>query len=281
MPAGTIADYLEPHVTDHEHRCQDIFPILLGLNGPKKSGKDTSFRGIQALLRHSKVPGWAEPQIGWTARRDGFADRLKLSAANALGHLTDDVDDAVAFVNSLKGEKEDGSDVVIEVLQHGSHEEGTWSKVLAKITGRQFQQYYGTEAHRDVFGYDFWIDVVLPNRDLAVDGAPFDAFFGRSWPDQIGWSEILVITDARFDNEAEAIRGLSGQVWRVQRDEVDEFDGHSSEQPLSGELVDVVIDNNGDLFHLSEGLATALERQYGFLPFDHEALLDAEEAMRS
>lgn len=233
-------------------------PILLAFNGVKGAGKDSAASAAKALIGRVPKP---DDQVAWSVRRDGFADRLKLSAANALGHLTDDVDDAVAFCNSLK---DPGVHVVVE------HERAP-SRHISDIAGREYLQYYGTEAHRDVFGQDFWIDVVLPNREVDALGRPKDFFFGRPFdPFQtnrngLSWREILALPDLRFDNEAEAVHSVGGQVWLIQNDEAEKaVDDHPSEQPLMGENIDVVIDNNGTRRELIENIAEALVQQHGF-----------------
>lgn len=265
-------------MTDEKTPAEDVRPILIGVNGVKGSGKDTVARAIKVLVEAlPSTPGQAYPShhgsSGWWVRRDGFADRLKLSAANALGHLTGDVDEAVRFINSLKGERPDGSDVTIDLYEHYVDAR---PQLVHRITGRQFQQYYGTEAHRDVFGKDFWINLVLPNREVDSLGRPQDFFFGRPYDpdgtsrDGLGWQEILVIPDVRFDDEAEAIKQVGGTTVRVQRDSAEESgDGHASEQPLMGDLVDYVIDNNDDFVHLYEGVVTFLSDAFGFeFPFE-------------
>lgn len=150
--------------------------------------------------------------------RQGFADALKLSAARALG-FDGSLDECLALCNGLKAT---GS--VITTTPAGTR----------VISGRQFLQRYGTESHRDVFGSDFWIDAVLPvGRDDC---------------------DVLVVSDVRFENEAERIRDRGGEVWRVTRPSLANASSHSSEAGLPAHLVDVEIANAGTLEDLRAGV---------------------------
>ena len=95
------------------------------------------------------------------------------------------------------------------------------------MTFREFLQRYGTEAHREVFGEDFWLDAALP-----LDGDYSDALY--------------VVTDCRFQNEADRIRSLGGSVIKIVGPVV-ETGSHVSEQTLR---CDYTIDNTvrGDDF---------------------------------
>lgn len=183
--------------------------MIIGLTGKLMSGKDTVYGFIQE---------WAKKN-GREAERDAFADRLKLSAGRALGYKEDEIQ----WMNDLK---QDGSKIIIQIPeQHGYY-------YTHEITGREYLQYYGTEAHRDVFDTDFWVDAVLPFSGVKYNGRdPYD---------------ILVITDVRFPNEAKRIRECGGEVWQIIREGTGE-DGHASERPLDPELVDTLIVNTDTL----------------------------------
>lgn len=108
------------------------------------------------------------------------------------------------------------------------------------ISGRTFLQRYGTEAHRDLFGDDFWVDALLPLEIKKFHGDE------ARWQKNFPTSDIAVITDVRFENEAERIRDLGGQVWRIDRPDLPETeDQHASEQALPISMVDVVVPNYG------------------------------------
>jgi len=98
-------------------------------------------------------------------------------------------------------------------------------------TVRSMLQRYGTEAHRDTFGQDFWLDAALPLRSPGgtVSGADFYC------------DALYVVTDVRFPNEADRIRELCGFMVRVVGP-VNETGSHPSEVALKGKM-DATIKN--------------------------------------
>lgn len=187
---------------------------LIGVHGKKKHGKDSFYKTLVELSKSGAIS--SKP------KRDAFADRLKKSAAASLGQSDDNYLD---FCDWLK---EDG---LIAVFNSDGNLE-------ISLSGREYLQWYGTEAHREVFDRDFWIEAVLP--DL------YDEDFGRS---DIEDNTLLVITDVRFSNEADAIEAAGGIIVLVDASERvhGNSDEHASEQILPEELIDYVIDNNGTL----------------------------------
>ena len=188
---------------------------VIGLTGPARSGKDTVAEIIAEAL-----PG--------EVHRQGFADALKVSAARALG-FDGDTAACVRFCNALKGS---GGSVTTYLPQDRLDDPSFVT------SGRSFLQRYGTEAHRDVFGQDFWLDAVLPE--------------GRDDCD------TLLIPDVRFDNEAQRVLDRGGEVWAVRRPGVEAINGHSSEGGVPAELVSRTIDNSGSLTDLRRAVEAEL-----------------------
>lgn len=179
---------------------------IIGLTGRAQAGKSTVARLI------------AEELEGQSVTVEAFADRLKVSAARALG-FEGTPQDCVAFCDRLK----------LRGMVGAAIEDGDY--VIA--SGRQFLQRYGTEAHRDLFGADFWTDAVLP-----ADGSRHDA-------------DVLVVSDVRFPNEAERILDLGGEVWEVSRPGgPDVGAGHVSEAGIPSALIDLVLLNGGTVDEL-------------------------------
>jgi hypothetical protein len=174
--------------------------MILGLNGLKGSGKDT----VAAYLIKE-----------YQFERRAFADPLKKSVAALFDipfHLVDNFKNDPYMKVSLDSDK-----------SPALHQK--------TLTFREFLQRYGTEAHRGVFGEDFWLDHTLPK----------DGFYsGRK----------IVITDCRFDNEAHRIHKCGGNVIEIRRPALNKSDTHESEQPLSPKLVDAILNNDKDLDHL-------------------------------
>lgn len=209
-------------------------PILIGMTGKARSGKDT-FANM--------VEGYAEDH-GLTVGREAFARRLKESAAHALGVFENEVE----FCDKLKGDYERGF-IEVRMATKG----GGPNTVVQTVTGREFLQYYGTEAHRDVFNKDFWVDAVLP-YDYGDHPRWWDNF--RAVDGNV--ADICIVTDVRFANEGERIKQLGGYVWEVVRDGAG-AGGHASEAGLPPEYIDLVIDNNGTFDSLKDSAQVALE----------------------
>jgi len=101
---------------------------------------------------------------------------------------------------------------------------------------RRLLQRMGTEAGRNIFGEQIWVNKTLGKLDPQ---------------------KHYIITDVRFQNEADAIRDLGGQMWRVTRPGTGPVNGHSSEVDLDNYGFDYTVENKGDLREL-EGLVLAL-----------------------
>jgi hypothetical protein len=94
---------------------------------------------------------------------------------------------------------------------------------------RRLLQVFGTEVGRDMFGLNFWVDLVL--KDLK--------------------SVNTVISDVRFKNEADSIKSAGGQVWRINRNGVGPVTDHSSETDLDDYDFNHIIDNDFSLLDLN------------------------------
>lgn len=107
------------------------------------------------------------------------------------------------------------------------------------LSPRRFMQLLGTEFIRNMIDSNFWVNRLEMKLNPAT---------------------LNIITDVRFDNEAEMIRDNGGVILRISRHEVmpSSTDIHASEMPLPLHVTDRVIINNGDL----AGLKSAVE---GFL----------------
>lgn len=249
--------------------------ILIGLHGRRGAGKDAAFDAI-----HS----WAAER-GIRAARRGFADYLKLSFAR-LFIPTMSLQEAVQWCDELKTE-ESLSQLSIQ-WQRGDAQQ-TRTAIIHQLTGRQALQRYGTEAHRDTFGTDFWVDALLPvpdtqfvkphgingepiTKDTPLDEVVIAEESGRDWRMEFAGPafesfgpmdppEIAVITDCRFENEAQRIKLLGGDIIRVLRD-TGTYDTHASEAGLPDELVDVNLVNDSTLEHWHMNVSNHMTAEY-------------------
>lgn len=63
--------------------------------------------------------------------------------------------------------------------------------------------------------------------------------------------KYIIITDVRFDNEAEMIKNLGGIIININRNNIDESkDNHITESGINSKYIDINIDNNGTIDEL-------------------------------
>lgn len=199
---------------------------LLGLSGRKFAGKDTFAR---LLIEEGE-------RRGIRVVRAAFVDKLKVSAARSLGFRGND-QECVTLMDNFK---ESGRVTVA----YSDGDDPAW------FSGRRYLQWVGTEAHRDVFGPDFWVDALLP----LVPGV---------WEARFEGVDLVVVSDCRFANEAERVRSLGGKILRIDRDLPDDGDEHASEVGLPSEFIYEAVDNNGTLDELRLAAAYWLPRMVG------------------
>lgn len=99
---------------------------------------------------------------------------------------------------------------------------------------RQLAQTLGTEWGRQQVHPQIWVNSMLHSWDLVRQST----------------SPRMVVTDVRFDNEAQAIINAGGTVWRVEREDVPAVAGHVSEKGVNPALIEGRVKNLGSLNEL-------------------------------
>jgi len=115
-------------------------------------------------------------------------------------------------------------------------------------------QLFGTEFGRKMLGDDIWLRVANTMLDGVAAAPEYQDFIG------------VVITDVRFENEADWILGHGGHVIRVERPGVGPVNGHVSENPLPDYLVSYTLKNDktlSDLWDNAVKMVTAIIEQGG------------------
>ncbi|MFZ3024407.1 deoxynucleotide monophosphate kinase [Pseudomonas sp.] len=69
--------------------------------------------------------------------------------------------------------------------------------------------------------------------------------------------QIIIIKDIRFENEAEYIRSLGGEIWHIVRDNAERVNEHKSEAGIQAAPTDIYINNNGTLAQYKIEIKTA------------------------
>ena len=110
------------------------------------------------------------------------------------------------------------------------------------VSYRHMAQSLGTEWGRNL-RRDFWMRLA-----------------GAYMADQQDAGEThFVVSDVRFDNEANWIRNKGGQVWRIHRDGLASVRPHVSESGVDGIKPSRTIHNNGTPEQLHEAVMAAVE----------------------
>lgn len=191
--------------------------MIIGLAGRKLSGKNTVADMITNILTSPHIIGGS-----YDVEQFSFAHDLKLSVCKLL-----DID--IAELERLKLRDD------INIVEYPN-----------KITMRQFLQRYGTEAHREIFGTNFWVDrtMVRASNWIRVD------------PNK----RIAIITDVRFDNEKDAIeKDKDGIVFQIRRSGENK-DTHASESDITLTDKTHVINNYYGLDELEDDVYGKLEK---------------------
>lgn len=167
-------------------------PILIGLTGKARSGKDTAADVLEHL---------------YDFRRYAFAGPLKKGLRAMLGLSIDHTD--------------------------GYLKEHPIARFNDK-SAREMLQTLGTEWGRTHVDENLWVNLGL-----------------YEWEKQSAEDRSLVITDVRFDNEAEAIRAAGGIICHITRVTPDcppiNVPGHASEAGVTHLPGDIAIANVGSL----------------------------------
>ncbi|MCW5319662.1 hypothetical protein D5039_00230 [Verminephrobacter aporrectodeae subsp. tuberculatae] len=199
-------------------------PHLIALTGPAGCGKDT----VARLLRE---------HCG--ARTMAFADALRSEIAEAFST------DPIYLTHRATKEHPMGalalrrcldSAFVDRLLAH--HETiGQQLDLAVARSPRAIMQWWGTEYRRQQ-DPAYWVKIACANiMQLRQD------------PDV----QTIVLTDLRFDNEAEMLRAMGARVWKIKRPGC----GHAEPSHVSqvtGEQFapDLTINNDGGILHLQQ-----------------------------
>lgn len=127
-----------------------------------------------------------------------------------------------------------------------SMDDRAWKEsVIEKVSKspRQMMQTLGTDWGRQLVHPDVW---------LTLAGLELDKYRRAGY-------EVAVVTDCRFENEANWIRGHGGEVWHVLRTQIAAVAEHKSEAGVAIALgLDSVIENSGTIDDLGDQVRRAL-----------------------
>jgi hypothetical protein len=135
-----------------------------------------------------------------------------------------------AFADALKRELSEATDTPVHVIEQ------------EKDRFRLGLQWWGTEFRRHQSD-TYWVDQLMESLRMAE---------AHDCP-------VAIVTDCRFQNEADAIRSMGGKVLRIERATSPSQDCHASETSMDKYAFDGVIYNHGTINDLEDAVCVALD----------------------
>jgi len=102
---------------------------------------------------------------------------------------------------------------------------------------RRLLQTLGTEWGRHMIDTNIWVNLVHHDLNDILMKLP-------------GHFTGVVLTDCRFNNEAEWIKACDGEIWQVVRPDIFEVADHPSEFGIDSHLIDRILLNDTTLLNL-------------------------------
>jgi len=201
-------------------------PLLLGIHGRKRSGKNEAAKAVQELT--DGLYSYAENAYAWKLKH--WLCSLFFPGCT--------LEEAIEFCEDIKDIRK-----TIDLRHVLSTAPAAGFPVTeVSITGRQLMQHGGNEA-RTVFGEDFWLDQLFPLHKDQSRGyyTPYHHWHRRSF----NLAAVCVVTDLRYENEIQRVKDCGGKVILIRRPG-NESDGAPSEQEYPA-LCDDVIENNSSI----------------------------------
>lgn len=177
------------------------------------------------------------------------------------------------YLVGLTGRAGSGKDTVADILVFGSNfTKLSFASPLKAGLNAMFGWTMANWEDRE------WKERVIPELGVSPRylAQTLGTEWGRTMVKENLWPELtmlvaanyprVVIADVRFDNEAQAILDAGGVVLRVDRNGVAAVNAHSSENPISEELVTGVIYNDGTKLELLTEVDRALYAAFGGKP---------------
>jgi len=209
--------------------------MIIGISGYSGAGKDEVGKIIQSIA----------PDYNWEIKK--YATKLKECASILTGIALNNFEDE-EFKNSNLGPEWNTLDYLYRYNVPEPTEDTIpleISSVQKPMSVRELLQKLGTDAIRDKFHPDTWVNA------LMVDYQPIhhDPLVMPNW----------IITDTRFINEAIAIKNAGGIIIRVDRPWITPKNNHRSETELDNWNFDYKIANVSDIKSLTETVKVILK----------------------
>jgi hypothetical protein len=225
-----------PHVMEVDILC--VLPGWQNSKGAKLEVHVAQAIGIPLMVLKD---GQLVPRVtcvgisGWArAGKDTIADHMVANHGYTKMSFAEPMKEALYRLNPLVEHLGGGSMSVMQSV--GADRDWDKAKLITpKI--RELLQRLGTEVGRDMFGENFWVDLAISK---IPDGSK------------------VAFADVRFPNEANAIKELGGELWRVERFNSGPANDHISEHALDDYKFDHLIRNYNGLDSLYKTVTTIL-----------------------
>lgn len=174
--------------------------------------------------------------IGLTGRAGGGKDTVASFLCEAHGFVQ------IALADPLR----DGLKAMLGIIDEQLHRRDLKEAPIDWLgrSPRELLQTLGTEWGREHVAADLWLRVAARRIEQIKAAPPCLHIAG------------IVVSDIRFENEADWLRDLGGQVWHIERQTSHQLGGaaaaHSSEQRIHAAEGDQIINNAGTLNELHE-----------------------------
>lgn len=126
---------------------------------------------------------------------------------------------------------------------------------------RKLMQFIGTDSFRKVWD-DVWINYTKKRIETILTKGYCPLYKEELW----GKNKVVVVSDIRFINEAQAIKDLGGEVWKIVRPGQDGknlgYKEHASEKEqdlIPEEMLEVVVNNDSSLDELYKKLEICIQ----------------------
>lgn len=202
--------------------------MLIGISGKIKSGKDT----IGDIIVNDFWENGCGGKFHALYRRS-FADKLKAIVAAIVGCHKEDLDSQEFKSKAIPDfTKISQNGIITHVVPSDKIFYNDVFKEYSIVTYREALQFFGTK-FRNEYGENFWVNLLLNSLPSTSK------------------EEIILITDVRYLNEAEAIKSRGGILIRVNRphnESPKDISNHPSETGLDNyNNFDYIIENDGSL----------------------------------
>jgi len=197
--------------------------IVIGLQGVKRSGKDT-FAAM--LIKHLEA-------LDKSVYRTAFANPLKMMLTSMSGvdfFSDEDKEKDQVFTLDMSTFKEfTGLHLDVSVfyaLDNFARLDG-FSMLHIYTSKRKLMQFFGTDICRKYKGALYWVNKLDTPTDV----------------------DVVLVTDVRFQSEVDKIKSLGGIIVEIKNPRAAAIDTHASESLVN--KADFEIDNSATLDHLN------------------------------